>query len=336
MQLADFRDSVRGELNSFAWGQWAQLGVFAPGDRRDRAATDPEALFLFTLEVGRDDPRLFDEILDWLLTNQAFISVQRLRNLCVDGDDRALVEGALGWVARWQPRARFTQAASAGGAHVVPEPLFRTTAGQVSNPDPAFAAVGLLKPDGEPSKKSRPPDALAPIAFAFRMRLLFGVSSRAEVIRYLFLKSAGDTTAQAVAEAAGFAKRNVSDTLAALVASGVVTGYELGNERRYNLNLLGWSDLLGLKQETWPIHRDWLQLLRALRRLSRWLADPRLDDLTPYMLASEARDLVGEIEADLNVAGIPIAALGGSGEQYWDVFVDAVQRALASLNTWYG
>ena len=90
---------------------------------------------------------------------------------------------------------------------------------------------------------------------------------------------------------------------------------------------------LGLKQESWPIHRDWLQLLRALRRLSRWLADTRLDDLTPYMLASEARDLVSEIEADLNVAGITIAGISGSGEQYWDMFGDAAQRALASLNT---
>ena len=218
MQIATFRNTVRGELTSFAWDQWAQLGVFAPTNRSDRWAADPEALLLFTLEIGRDEPRLFDEVLDWLLTNQSLISVQRLRNLCVDAEDRDLVEGALGWVARWQPRARFARGTSRADERE-PQPLFRTVARQVQNPDPAFLAVGLLKPDTEPSRKSRPPDPLAPIGFAFRMRLLFGLGSRAEVVRYLIASSATDHSVQGVAEAAGYAKRNISETLTALATS---------------------------------------------------------------------------------------------------------------------
>jgi hypothetical protein len=333
MQLSIFRDTVRAELTSFAWDQWAQLGVFAPTNRRDRWAADPEALLLFTLEIGRDEPRLFDEVLDWLLTSQSLMSVQRLRNLCADDEDRDLAEGALGWVARWQPRTRL--APSGGHADErEPRPLFRTLARPVQNPDPAFAAVGLLKPDTEPSRRSRQPDPLAPISFAFRMRLLFGVGSRAEVVRYLFTKPAGDASAQIVAEAAGYAKRNINETLKALVAAGLVTVYELGNEHRYNINVLGWNQVLGLTEETWPTHRDWPQLLRALRRLSRWLDDPRLEQLTPYMLASEARELLGEIEADLNFAGVPVSSTAGaSGDQYWDTFTETIERALATLNT---
>lgn len=64
MQLSTFRDSVSRELTGFAWDQWAQLGVLASSERRDRWVADPEALLLFTLEVGRDDPRLFEEVLD--------------------------------------------------------------------------------------------------------------------------------------------------------------------------------------------------------------------------------------------------------------------------------
>src|SRR5438046_1219589 len=124
MQVASFRERVQRELNTFAWTQWAQLGVFAPVERHDRAATDPESLLLFTLEVGRDDPRLFDETLDWLLTNQSLISVQRLRNLCVDAEDRDLVEAALAWVARWQPRARFKPNAIRSD-NELDRPLFR-------------------------------------------------------------------------------------------------------------------------------------------------------------------------------------------------------------------
>ena len=94
MSASTLRDSVTTRLLGFAWDQWAQLGVFAPTSRRDQTAADPEALLLFTFEVGRSDPRLFDEVLDWLLANERLVSVQRLRNLCRDDDEvvRDLVE----------------------------------------------------------------------------------------------------------------------------------------------------------------------------------------------------------------------------------------------------
>jgi DNA-binding transcriptional ArsR family regulator len=330
MQLSTLRQTVRRELNAFAWDQWAQLGVFAPTSRRDRAAADPESLLLFTLEIARDDPRLFDEVLDWLLTNQSLISVQRLRNLCVDEADRDLVEGALGWVARWRPRAPLQRPSDDRGERA-PQALFRSSA-RVQNPDPAFASVGLLKPDAGPSRKSRSPDPRAPIGFAFRMRLLFGVGSRAEVLRYLLTNSSNDGSAQRIAESAGYAKRNVSETLSALADAGVLLVYDLGNEHLYALDPRGWDDLLRLSAEARPAHRDWVHLLRALRRLSRWLGDSWLDDLTPYMVASEARELVAEIEADLNMAGIATSAAAEvAGEEYWAIFTDIAERLLASL-----
>jgi hypothetical protein len=106
MPASTLRDSVTRRLTAFAWDQWAQLGVFAPTSRRDQTAADPEAPLLFTFEAGRSDPRLFDETLDWLLTNERLVSVHRLRNLCRDADDRDLVEAALLWVARQQSRSR--------------------------------------------------------------------------------------------------------------------------------------------------------------------------------------------------------------------------------------
>jgi hypothetical protein len=42
----------------------AVLGAPSGGSRW---AQDPEALLISTLEVARDDPRLFDEVLDWLI-----------------------------------------------------------------------------------------------------------------------------------------------------------------------------------------------------------------------------------------------------------------------------
>src|SRR5664279_1674004 len=98
MQISELRERFQGRLASFCWDEWAQLGVQAPAARKDPWATDPEALILLTLEVGREEPRLIDELLDWLAVNERLISVQRLRNLSTGEEDRALVEATIGWL----------------------------------------------------------------------------------------------------------------------------------------------------------------------------------------------------------------------------------------------
>ncbi len=346
MSISTLRDTVRRELTSFAWDQWAQLGVLAPSERHDHWAADPEALLLFGFEIGRADPRLFDELLDWLLTNERLVSVQRLRNLCAGDDDRELAEAALEWVGRQRQRPNGRPKRVSGDARRPiererePRPLFRTV-GQIGAPDPAFLAFGLLKPKSQPSGKSQPPDLEAPVGFAFRLRQLFGVGSRAEVVRYLLTTPAADVSAegvtvQDVTEAAGYAKRNVNETLAALVASGAVTTFELGNKRRYHLERDRWGQFLGLHDETWPSYRPWPKLLWALRRLVRWLEDTELEQLSPYMLASEARRLMDDVKPDLAFAGVPVPAVGvPQGEVYWGYFEQSIEGVVSMLNAFW-
>lgn len=330
MSASSLRESVTARLTSFAWDQWAQLGVFAPTNRRDQTAADPEALLLFTFEVGRSDPRLFDETLDWLFTNERLVSIQRLRNLCRDDDDRDLVEGALLWVAQHQPRSRLASSQGRDQRTTEPRPLFYDVARQVREPDEAFLTVGLLKPTTEPSKKSRPPDPDTPINFAFRMRHLFGLGSRAEIVRYLVTAPVTDASALGIADAAAYAKRNVNETLTSLVASRIVSTYEHGNERRYYVDRAMWGQFLRFQPNGWPMYRDWPRILGALRQVSRWLHDPAQEDLTPYMLASNARTLMERLEPDLAPAGVVLAP-APHGDNYWGTFADTIERSLATL-----
>ena len=146
-----------------------------------------------------------------------------------------------------------------------------------------------------------------------------------------------DAPAQLVAEAAAYAKRNVNETLASLVACHAATTFELGNERRYYFDRGGWGQLLGLRPDTWPTYREWPPLLGALRRLARWLEEPRLDQLSPYRLTSEARTLTHDLERDFAFAGVALSgAASAHGEQYWDYFVESVERALSTLSTGVG
>ena len=210
MSVETFRRELTAKLREFAWDQWSQMGVSGAAPRtRERRVADPEALLLFTWEVGRHDPRLFDEVLDWLVLNEALISVQRLRNLCVDDMDRALVDGGLTWAARWRPRARLAARARADEAAASPKALFVGLSAPRGTPEPSFARVGLLRPDFEPSRKSQPPDFAAPINLAFRLRRFLGIGARAEAVRLLLTADAPRVTAGVAQASAGFARPNV-------------------------------------------------------------------------------------------------------------------------------
>jgi hypothetical protein len=329
MQTSTVSTRATEQALEFAWDSWAQLGVSAQARVADHRVADPEALLVFTLEVARHDARLFDEVLDWLRQNERLVSVQRLRNLCRDDRERRVVQAALDWVSRFRrnPRFRSRDTPRAGAT----EALFGGDAGESWNSDPIFLEHGLVRGVAEPSFKSSRPDALLPINFAFRLRLALGVSSRAEVIRYLLTVPAPDVPAQLVAQVTSYAKQNVAETLDGLVEAGIVTTFSIANERRYSIDREAWVRLLGLEPGALPAHRDWPQLLWAVRRIIRFLDDPQLEQRSPYLRASAARELIEELEPSLLFAGVHVSSRQRPGEQYWESFTEIVDAALDAL-----
>lgn len=323
MQISSLRRELQDRLAAFLWSQWGQMGVLATSSRSDEWAADPEALLLLTMEVGREEPRLVDEVLDWLLVNERLISLQRLRNLAVDESDKALSGAASDWLAQWRRKSPPRPQAEAGSwSQAIP--LFLEEKIQVERPDPAFLAHGFLKSWIEPARRSGRPDLNLPVNFAFRMRSLLGVGTRAEVVRVLLTAGVPGMSLQAIAASSGFAKRNVQEAAASLRASGVVTSWSMGNEQRFDLPREHWLHLLALERA--PVHKDWPQLFRALRVLLRWLRDPDNESLSEYMRASQARALVEEVSEDLSFAGVPVDPLGPAGDQYWPHFESWVRE----------
>lgn len=314
-----------------AWDQWSQLGVpgAAPMQREERAA-DPEALLLFTLDVGRGDPRLFDEVLDWLALNEPLVSVHRLRNLCTTATDRALVDAALGWAATERRRERPSpRSIDAAREHDELEPLFPSLATPTEDLDPAFARHGLARPRLTRSGKSQTPRLHHPISFAFRLRRLLGVGVRAEVMRTLLTIRSPRLSGKVITASAAFAQRNVREGLAQLYEAGVVATVDVADDRHYSVRSKDWAALLGLSNAPdLPLHYDWIPAYRALTQFARWLKQPGLDELTPYLRASQARTLVDEIESDLRYVGVPPGVYGARGTDFWDEFVVIVRAAV--------
>lgn len=303
MPTSATRNDFRAWLASFLWGEWGQMGVLATAGRSDHWAIDPEALLLLSFEVGREEPRLFEEVLDWLARNERLVSIQRLRNLIRDEADRALVEAVVGWLGQRRRRPRL-EARTASAEPSETKPFFRNSALPVSDPDPAFLVQGFLKPSSEPSAKSQSPDFLLPINFAFRLRLLLGIGARAEATRVLLTIGVPQVNVQALAASTAYTKRNVQEAVAALTAAGMLSAFEVGNEQRFSIPLDRWAQLLELDEL--PSHQDWPQLFAAYRKILRWLADPGHEELSDYMLSSEARTLAEEVRPDLQFAGIAI------------------------------
>jgi hypothetical protein len=302
MSISTTREELQSRLASFLWGQWAQMGILATAERSDQWAADPEALLLLTFEVGREEPRLFEEVLDWLVKNERLVSVQRLRNLVRDEADRALVEAVLGWLGQKRRRPRLEARPGPSAALPDAQPFFRNSSLPVTDPDPAFLAQGFLKPRSEPSAKSRAPDLLLPINFAFRLRQLLGIGARAETARVLLTIGAPRINAQVLAKSTAYTKRNVQEAVTALTAAGVLFSFEVGNEQVFSIPRDRWAQFLELDEL--PIQEDWPQLFAVFRKVLRWLADPAHEGLSDYMLSSEFRTLAEEVGPDLRFAGI--------------------------------
>lgn len=323
MTITDLRDA----LAAFAWEEWGQMGVFAEARKHSLWVQDPEALIVFTLEVGRHDARLFDELLDWLVVNDALVSTRRLRAMCVDDDDRALVAAVSAWVAeerrRGAPRSVLPEA-------VPQQPLFRGLRGPVREPEPVFARHGFLRGCPSVRRHSAAPDPSAPINLAFRLRLLLGTSARAEVVRALLTIDAPRVSGGAVTRAAGYARQNVREALLALHAAGVVTQLTVGTDQRYAIDRAAWTQFLGLPPDWRPVERDWPELLGALRRTLRFLARDDLDAMSPYLRGSVTRQHLEDVAPALTRAGVAVE-LGATVEDAPAGLEATVGRALALL-----
>src|SRR4030066_2376816 len=81
MSQKNFRQLFLDNILSFLWRQWSALGVLGEARAEDPWIIDPEPLLLFSLEMGRYEPRLFDEVLDWLVINGTWVDLQRLRGI---------------------------------------------------------------------------------------------------------------------------------------------------------------------------------------------------------------------------------------------------------------
>jgi hypothetical protein len=338
MLLSELRERARQGFLDFAWRQWTQVGVSANITGFDRWAIDPEALVLFTIQVARRDPRLFDEMLDWLAHNRRLLSMQRLRNLTARFPvDPGLVGAVIAWLGEPIPSSQQLKMAQRRNQRPADVPVFsQDVLSFVGEPDPAFARFGYIRPRVVLSRKSHEPDVRIPAYFPFQLRHLFGPGSRSEVMRILLTFAEGPLDAARISDEAGFAKRNVSDTLVALTASRVVKARWSGNERLYLAYRQKWAALLeaGPSADHLPEFVSWVHLLPASLEILAWLEDEAESADSEYLISSRARDLMQRVAPDLEIAGLaPSPDRFLPGPAYLPAFGDTVDSLLVTIGS---
>lgn len=210
-------------LLDLLWRQWHELG--APAARQKSAATrsiiDPEALVLCSLALVEREPRLADALVSWCATNSAHLSVQRLNNLARDYP--VGVPAQLPGLAHVMVKAGqdFRWRSLAGAASSLPTVLIQRAPKQST-------AAPLDRPS----------------AFLLRMRAVFGLGLRADIVVFLLRKRDPQEYSDAgeIARALGYNRTAVKRTLDVLGAAGALSmtegadpGYAIGWSRTYDL-----------------------------------------------------------------------------------------------------
>lgn len=284
------------ESLALASGAWTELGVSGWSSTHGDWAIDPEPLILFTAWLGDRDPRLRDEATDWSVRNWRYVSRARLKNLLRDQPDDV--------------QAAFGEFAATVGTHA-----------GISWPGEAeprrFAVTG---------RSTLPPLDRPSLAW-IRLRAMFGVSARAEILRCFLSEGEGSMSVSRLAGITGYTKRNVADECDTLDHAGVLSVRTRGN--RFYYSLAHRTELETFVGELPDLRPNWTPMLNVARELV--VLEERADGLSPRTLPVHVRRSLRALEDDLAELGIKLPSDDVQGVALWP----AVQQlGLENLGAW--
>ena len=322
-------------LLNFLWRQWSALGVAGQSRTDDPWCVDPEALLLFTTTQARFDPRLFDEMLDWLWGNAQWLNVQRLKNLqkSVPLGHPRIVAAIASWLgqrstlSKWHALAQHEDKGA-------PEPLFLqkdfTPLPMFGAEDEIFLRYRWRRGPIKRRELSQPPNPHQAATLLCKLRALFGVQARCEILLWLLAHESGRPAD--IARATAWFPKTVENTLNEMSGSGLIRSARHGREKHYWLKHDDWRFL-----QTWTApdgFPQWIEWPRLFSALEQILFQLSRTDLSPLLLASELRRVMDELQpvlADGRLLPKFAASRDHPGTRYTDVLLEDFTRLLGYL-----
>jgi hypothetical protein len=253
------------------WGAWSELGVSGWARTHQRWAIDPEPLIIYTAALGDRDPRLRDEVTDWCVRYNRYVSSVRLRNLLGPQKDRIKDEwGEFAATVKARAGVRWPGATS-------------------------------QRLDYRVTGRSALRDLTEPSLVCLRMKAMFGVGARTEILRYLLLGHGKQASVVALASGTSYLKRIIGDECETLERAGVLSLKVVSN--RFYYSLARRRELKAFVGALPPICPNWAALTRVMLTLVQ--LEEAATSLPQRALVVEARQALREIEDDLDTLGIP-------------------------------
>lgn len=254
---------------ALAAGAWTELGVSGWTSTHSDWGIDPEPLILFTAWLGDADPRLRDEALDWCIRNWRHVSKTRLRNLLRAQPDEV-------------------------------QEAFGEFAGTVA------AHAGILWPGATSARRyavtgrSTLPSLERPSLAWLRLRAMFGIGARAEIVRCFLSDNRRALGIARLADKTGYTKRNIAEECDTLERAGVLTVRTRGN--RFSYSLRRPTALETFVGELPALRPDWTAVLNIVRELIA--LERRAQDAGVRTLPVHVRHMLDRIDDDLDELGI--------------------------------
>lgn len=289
-------DNDRGLVEhalDLTWSLWAELGVSSWERSHADWSVELEPLIAFTAFVVEHDRRLLRETVDWCVENADLVSMHQLRH----------VVSAQGWPSRGEI-GRFGATVSERSRRTWPD----------SKDERPY--------DIEPSGKSELGDLRSASLLQLRLRLIFGVSGRAEIVRMLVSDPISEWSVARMSSRVAYTRRQVASDLEALRLGGLIRRTQRGGSAAYSLRLP--EVVLEVVGERPAVTPRWAPVFRVLTALLE--TDKKLSQRQRSMPASEVARQLRHLEPALEESGLQEPPLGPG-----QIDVEAVLRWMRGL-----
>lgn len=326
--MHDYKRRFEKLLLDFLWRQWSALGVGGYSGGEHHWIIDPEPLLLATTSLGRE-PRLFDEMLDWLDLNGRTINLQRLKNLAPRVGEPTVLAAICATLAKRSVHSKWRIAAPKTGRRADAEPLFAGVPvfGKV---DEVFAEWGWLRSPVALRGRSQHTDPHKPTNLLLKLRSLFGMQARAEIMAYLLAVESGHPGE--LAKQLGYFPKTVQTTLNDMAMSGHVFARRERGGKQFWLRREEWSFLF-----TWQKHStaeapecprwvDWTSYFEALQIITHFLDWRQREEPPVEVQAMELRAKLDKMNSQFLREHLPVEPRGKGGD-----FVESVLEAFLKL-----
>lgn len=311
--LKDFKAELSRAVIDAIWAAWAEVGVMGQSQPSSARIVDPEPLLLLTLECARQDPRVFDEVLDWLVRNGRWVNVVRLSTLLKE--DQICPPSLAGAVAAFMvqhdksPKWRKIAERCRPEPGLLLTPLFQRQGKPLipmdEERDEVFERYGWARSPVSLRGQSQPMPAWTPTSLVLKCRALFGVNIRADVFAWLVAQGRG--TASGLARELGYSQRRVQDSLTEMQLAELFQTRFDGNRKEFSLDVnKGWQLLFEATSERAEWFH-WRAFGRAVSIVWKKAFTMKEEDLTEYVFESEMGKALAAAQADFTAAGVALS-----------------------------